>query len=156
MEEDHDSIPPALSKDRSLSVSVNRVVYLTQDDGEVLDIQPVCRDLNQELETSRQGEQIGLNSQDSFRGDSEQTRVLNSIKEETNDVCDGKEDEPLWDHSPQYLIGDARHNWEDSLETNEVDDEITLALIPRKLFETSDSDDSVFEGTEELNTKPKR
>ena len=156
LEEDHDSIPPALSKDRSLSVSVNRVVYLTQDDGEVLDIQPVCRDLNQELETSRRDEQIGLNNLDRFRGDSEQTRVLTSIKEETSDVCVGKEDEPLWDHSPQYLIGDARHNWEDSMETTEVDDEIALALIPRKLFETSDSDDSVFEGTEELNPEPRR
>ena len=42
------------------------------------------------------------------------------------------------------------------METNEIDDEIALALIPRKLFETSDSDDSVFEGTEELNTLHKR
>ena len=159
LEEDQDSIPPALSKDRSASVSVNRARYLTQDDGEILDIQPVCRDLNEELETSRVG---GLSSQDSFReknlqsnGDSGETRILHVIKEENNDdVCGEKEEEPLWDHSPQFLIGDARHTWEDSMETNEVDDEIALALIPRKLFETSDSDDSVFEDTEELNPKP--
>ena len=56
-EEDQDSIPPALSKDRSLSVSVNRVRYLTQDDGEILDIQPVCRNVNQDLSAVRGGEQ---------------------------------------------------------------------------------------------------
>ena len=31
------------------------------------------------------------------------------------------------------------------METNQVDDEIALALLPRKLFETTDDEDSVFE-----------
>ena len=35
------------------------------------------------------------------------------------------------------------------METTEVVDEIALALLPRKLFETSDSDDSLFEHTRE-------
>ena len=63
-----------------------------------------------------------------------------------------EKEEPLWDHSPQFLIGDARHHWEDSMKTNEVDDDIALALIPRKLFETSDDDDSVFEDGKESNS----
>ena len=109
--------------------------YLTQDDGEIVDIQPVCRDLNPELETSRLDGQSGLSSQDSFRernlqtsGDVGQSKTLNSIKEETNDDISGEnEEEPLWDHSPQFLIGDARHHWEDSMKTNEVDDSLILS-----------------------------
>ena len=42
------------------------------------------------------------------------------------------------------------------METNEVDDEIASALIPRKLFESSDSNDSVFENIEEVNPRHKR
>ena len=151
---DQDSIPPALSKERSTSISVNRVKYLTLNDGEILDIQPVCRDLNPELETSSLDGQRGLSSQDSFRernlqtsGDVGQSKTLNSIKEETNDdIPVENEEEPLWDHSPEFLIGDARHHWADTMETNEVDDEIALALIPRKLFETSMSCPCSYQG----------
>ena len=69
-----------------------------------------------------------------------------------------EEPEPLWDHSPQFLIGDAKYCWEDSMETTEVVDDIALALLPRTLFETSDSDDSVFEpaGETELMDFAKR
>ena len=41
--EDQDSVPPCLSRERSKSVSVNRASYLTLESGEILDIQPVCR-----------------------------------------------------------------------------------------------------------------
>ena len=41
------------------------------------------------------------------------------------------------------------------METIEVDNEIASALIPRKLFETSDNNDSVFEDIEELNPRLK-
>ena len=41
-----DSPPPALSKQRSVSVSVNRVSQVRDEPGQFFDFQPVCRSLN--------------------------------------------------------------------------------------------------------------
>ena len=84
-EEDLDSLPPALSRDRSVSVSVNRAKYLTLESGEILDIQPVCRNLNRRFEEASQGESRGLASQDSFLERNLQAKrleTLNLIAEE--------------------------------------------------------------------------
>ena len=43
---DQDFLPPALSKDRSESVSVNRANFVDQGEEGGLDLQPVCRNLN--------------------------------------------------------------------------------------------------------------
>ena len=64
--EDQDSVPPALSRERSKSVSVNRASYLTLESGEILDIQPVCRNLNKRFEYLKQSGSCNLASQDSF------------------------------------------------------------------------------------------
>ena len=61
--EDQDSLPPALSRERSVLVSVNRASYLTLESGDIVDIQPVCRNLNQRLNDSRPS---SLASQGSF------------------------------------------------------------------------------------------
>ena len=87
-EEVEDSVPPALSRDRSVSVSVNRAKYLTLDSGEIHDIQPVCRNLNHRFEETRQGESRGLASQDSFLERNLKAReveTLNLITEERID-----------------------------------------------------------------------
>jgi hypothetical protein len=47
------------------------------------------------------------------------------------------EPEPEWDHSPQFLTGDAHVTWD---ETMDVDDKVTKALEPRKLFQASDTE----------------
>ena len=51
--EDQDSPPPALSRERSVSVSGNRSSYLTLESDVIVDIQPVCRNLNQRFNDSR-------------------------------------------------------------------------------------------------------
>ena len=88
-EGDQDSLPPALSRDRSVSVSVNRASYLTRETGEILDIQPVCRDLNFRFEEAGQGEPRSLRSQDSFLErnlQDKQIETLNLIREE-EEIC---------------------------------------------------------------------
>ena len=61
------SPPPALSRERSVSVSVNRANYVTHKSGKVLDLQPVCKSLNSVLDNNPvSGEVAGLISQDSF------------------------------------------------------------------------------------------
>ena len=63
---DLDYSPPALSKKRSVSVSVNRAYYLEGEDGQIGELQPVCRSLNSFLEGSEPQEQSGLITQDSL------------------------------------------------------------------------------------------
>ena len=64
--EEEDSSPPALSRSRSVSVSVNRASYITEESsGNLVDLQPVCRSLNLDLGSSSVGAS-GLISQDSF------------------------------------------------------------------------------------------
>ena len=62
-EEESESIPPALARRRSVSVSVNRARYIGQEPGGVLDLQPVCRNLNQSFEFENSSR---LPSQESF------------------------------------------------------------------------------------------
>ena len=63
---EEDSSPPALSRSRSVSVSVNRASYITEESsGNLVDLQPVCRSLNLDLGSSSVGAS-GLISQDSF------------------------------------------------------------------------------------------
>ena len=64
--EEEDWSPPALSRSRSVSVSVNRASYITEESsGNLVDLQPVCRSLNLDLGSSSVGAS-GLISQDSF------------------------------------------------------------------------------------------
>ena len=61
---------------------------MTLDSGEIHDIQPVCRNLNQRFEEIRQGESRGLASQDSFLERNLKAReveTLNLITEERID-----------------------------------------------------------------------
>ena len=58
--------PPALSRERSESVSVNRASYVSHESGQILDLQPVCRSLNRQFETPESSGALGLISQDSF------------------------------------------------------------------------------------------
>ena len=61
------SPPPALSRERSVSVSVNRASYLCDETGEILNLHPVCKDLNRVLDNNpRPSGASGLISQDSF------------------------------------------------------------------------------------------
>ena len=63
---EEDSSPPALSRSRSVSVSVNRASYVREESsGNLIDLQPVCRSLNLDLGSSFTGAS-GLISQDSF------------------------------------------------------------------------------------------
>ena len=63
---EEDSSPPALSRSRSVSVSVNRASYVREESsGNLIDLQPVCRSLNLDLGSSSTGAS-GLISQDSF------------------------------------------------------------------------------------------
>ena len=83
--EDQDSIPPALSRERSKSVSVNRASYLTLESGEILDIQPVCRNLNKRFDYLKQSGSCNLASQDSFLErnlKAKEVETLNLIAEE--------------------------------------------------------------------------
>ena len=64
-------------------------------------------------------EKSAIPSQDIFCERNFQTNGdLNYIIEETNDDLSVEKEEPLWDHSPKFLIGDVRHHWEDSMKTN--------------------------------------
>ena len=68
------------------------------------------------------------------------------------------EPEPLWDHSPEYLIQDGQIEWNDSLNVDQkIDHNLDEALAPRRLFHaeesisdsltSSTSDDSTFLGS---------
>ena len=94
-EEDQDSLPPALSRSRSVSVSVNRASYLTLESGEILDIQPVCRNLSGRFENLRASEPRGLASQDSFLErnlKAKELETLNLISEEVEEISEGNFD----------------------------------------------------------------
>ena len=87
--EDQDSVPPALSRERSKSVSVNRASYLTLESGEILDIQPVCRNLNKRFEYLKQSGSCNLASQDSFLErnlKAKEVETLNLIAEEAENL----------------------------------------------------------------------
>ena len=91
--EDQDSVPPCLSRERSKSVSVNRASYLTLDieSGEILDIQPVCRNLNKRFDYLKQSGSCNLASQDSFlerKLKAKEVETLNLIAEEANSLDD--------------------------------------------------------------------
>ena len=48
--QEEDSLPPALSRSRSVSVSVNRASYVRKESsGNLVELQPVCRSLNLDL-----------------------------------------------------------------------------------------------------------
>ena len=84
-EEDLESIPPALSRERSKSVSVNRASYLTLQSGEIFDIQPVCRNLNKRFDYLKKSGPHNLASQDSFLErniKAKEIETLNLITEE--------------------------------------------------------------------------
>ena len=52
---EEDLSPPALSRSRSVSVSVNRASYVREESsGNLIDLQPVCRSLNLDLGSSGQ------------------------------------------------------------------------------------------------------
>ena len=96
--ESESSPPPALSRDRSASVSVNRASYLCDETGEILNLQPVCRNLNRVLDNNPgPSGASGLISQDSFLERNLQAREienLNIIEEsEENFVGDESVDE---------------------------------------------------------------
>ena len=61
--EDSESVPPALTRARSVSVSVNRAKYIGLESGEILDLEPVCRNLNQSFSSENN---LRLLSQESF------------------------------------------------------------------------------------------
>ena len=63
LEEESESVPPALARRRSVSVSVNRARYIGLEPGGVLDLQPVCRSLNQSFGLENNSR---LPSQESF------------------------------------------------------------------------------------------
>ena len=89
--EDQDSIPPALSRERSKSVSVNRASYLTLESGEILDIQPVCRNLNKRFDYLKQSGSCNLASQDSFlerKLKAKEVEMLNLSAEEADNLDD--------------------------------------------------------------------
>ena len=89
--EDQDSVPPCLSRERSKSVSVNRASYLTLESGEILDIQPVCRNLNKRFEYLKQSGSCNLASQDSFlerKLKAKEVEMLNLSAEEADNLDD--------------------------------------------------------------------
>lgn len=89
--EDQDSVPPCLSRERSKSVSVNRASYLTLESGEILDIQPVCRNLNKRFDYLKQSGSCNLASQDSFlerKLKAKEVETLNLIAEEADNLDD--------------------------------------------------------------------
>ena len=89
--EDQDSVPPCLSREKSKSVSVNRASYLTLESGEILDIQPVCRNLNKSFEYLNQSGSCNLASQDSFlerKLKAKEVEMLNLSAEEADNLDD--------------------------------------------------------------------
>ena len=89
--EDQDSVPPCLSRERSKSVSVNRASYLTLESGEILDIQPVCRNLNKRFDYLKQSGSCNLASQDSFlerKLKAKEVEMLNLSAEEADNLDD--------------------------------------------------------------------
>ena len=84
-EEESESIPPALARRRSVSVSVNRARYIGLEPGGVLDLQPVCRNLNQSFGFENSSR---LPSQESFLERNlraKEVEALNIIEEEGNE-----------------------------------------------------------------------
>ena len=63
---DIDSCPPALSRERSVSVSINRASYEPNEPGTELDLHPVCRNLNRQFLTSDSSESPDLINPDSI------------------------------------------------------------------------------------------
>ena len=75
------SPPPALSRDRSASVSINRASYLCDETGEILNLQPVCRNLNRVLDNNPgPSGASGLISQDSFLERNLQAREIENLR----------------------------------------------------------------------------
>ena len=72
--------PPALSRERSESVSVNRASYVSHESGQILDLQPVCRSLNRQFETPESSGALGLISQDSFLERNLQAKEAETLK----------------------------------------------------------------------------
>ena len=95
--ETESSPPPALSRERSVSVSVNRANYVTHKSGKVLDLQPVCKSLNSVLDNNPvSGEVVGLISQDSFLErnlQAKQVETLNIIEESGDSSVEEGSDE---------------------------------------------------------------
>ena len=77
-----ESLPPALSRGRSVSVSVNRADYSSLSTGEILELHPVCRDLNRrfEAEDPGPGSSVELISQDSFLDRNLRAKQIEIIK----------------------------------------------------------------------------
>lgn len=63
---DIDTCPPALSRERSVSVSVHRASYEPNEPGTELDLRPVCRNLNRQFLTSDSSDSPDLINQDSI------------------------------------------------------------------------------------------
>ena len=123
-EEDLDSLPPALSRDRSVSVSVNRAKYLTLESGEILDIQPVCRNLNKRFEEASPGESRGLASQDSFLERNLQAKkleTLNLIAEEEEIL--NIEEEEINLNTEEGRINEVFVNEKEELESLKMDED---------------------------------
>ena len=72
--------PPALSRERSASVSVNRASYVSHESGQIIDLQPVCRSLNRQFENPEPSEAIGLISQDSFLERNLQAKEVEALR----------------------------------------------------------------------------
>ena len=96
--ESESSPPPALSRDRSASVSVNRASYLCDETGEILNLQPVCRDLNRVFDNNPgPSGASGLISQDSFLERNLQEREVENLRiiheSDEDNVREGSVDE---------------------------------------------------------------
>ena len=96
------SPPPALSRERSVSVSVNRASYLCDETGEILTLQPVCRSLNRVLDNNPgPSGASGLISQDSFlernlqAREVESLRIIHESEESSDDEKNADEDSEL-------------------------------------------------------------
>ena len=96
------SPPPALSRERSASVSVNRASYLCDESGEIHTLQPVCRSLNRVFDNNPgPSGASGLISQDSFlernlqAREVENLRIIHESEEDSDDVKNTDEENEL-------------------------------------------------------------
>ena len=97
------SPPPALNRERSDSVSINRAKYVCGGPGESFDLQPVCRNLNRDSVPSSLS--LGLISQESFL-----VRNLREKEIEALELIDEREtdlEQNLRENHLDAIVGDT-------------------------------------------------
>ena len=115
--ESETSPPPALTRDRSVSVSVNRASFLRDESGEIVSLEPVCRSLDRVLDYNPVPTgAVGLINQESFLERNLRAKELETLR--------------IVEESDEGSVDGERIDEEQNLEEEEINN-------PEKMDETN-------------------